>query len=415
MPDPDSSPPLQAVTAGREAIRSERRPQLLRWGGFCASGSSGTARCVSRISWRRRSMNPQLGYYARGTRQVGRGGDFFTSVSVGPLFGELLARRFLREWRESGSPRTLADHRMRRPRRHARRRHVSARSPDSIPMPLPRSNTSFPSRSPCSRRRSGRRFAGFRENRPLPHRSVANLRPIRCPASPSATNCSTRCPSTSSSGTPDGWRECRVAIDPDGDFIWETIAKSTIRACSPPSPRWEPISPTATAPKSARISANFLEPLDPLPRIRPAALARLRLRPPGILPSGPHVRHPAHLFQTPRRRKTRLDTPGEIDITAHVDFTAVAEAAIALGGQSRDVPEPRRMAHRNRPRLAARAWKEIPTPPLCASSKPSPTPPTSAAVSTCSNFPGNPTRSCRIRHPIPPPVRLTDGKFRLRD
>lgn len=47
---------------------------------------------------------PNLGYYARDTRQVGRGGDFFTSVSVGPVFGRLLARRFLREWHESGSP-----------------------------------------------------------------------------------------------------------------------------------------------------------------------------------------------------------------------------------------------------------------------------------------------------------------------
>lgn len=47
---------------------------------------------------------PGLGYYARGTRQVGRAGDFFTSVSVGPLFGQLLARRFLREWNKSGKP-----------------------------------------------------------------------------------------------------------------------------------------------------------------------------------------------------------------------------------------------------------------------------------------------------------------------
>jgi len=47
---------------------------------------------------------PGLGYYARGTRQVGRGGDFFTSVSVGPLFGQLLARRFIRHWRGSGRP-----------------------------------------------------------------------------------------------------------------------------------------------------------------------------------------------------------------------------------------------------------------------------------------------------------------------
>jgi SAM-dependent MidA family methyltransferase len=34
--------------------------------------------------------HPQLGYYARAARRSGRAGDFFTSVDVGPLFGELL-------------------------------------------------------------------------------------------------------------------------------------------------------------------------------------------------------------------------------------------------------------------------------------------------------------------------------------
>ena len=48
--------------------------------------------------------HPELGYYARQARQVGRGGDFFTSVSLGPLFGDLLARRFLRWWQEAGHP-----------------------------------------------------------------------------------------------------------------------------------------------------------------------------------------------------------------------------------------------------------------------------------------------------------------------
>ena len=33
----------------------------------------------------------QFGYYARAARRSGRAGDFFTSVDVGPLFGELLA------------------------------------------------------------------------------------------------------------------------------------------------------------------------------------------------------------------------------------------------------------------------------------------------------------------------------------
>ena len=35
--------------------------------------------------------HPQCGYYARSAQRSGRAGDFFTSVDVGPLFGELLA------------------------------------------------------------------------------------------------------------------------------------------------------------------------------------------------------------------------------------------------------------------------------------------------------------------------------------
>jgi SAM-dependent MidA family methyltransferase len=35
--------------------------------------------------------HPEHGYYARADRRSGRGGDFYTSVDVGPLFGEMLA------------------------------------------------------------------------------------------------------------------------------------------------------------------------------------------------------------------------------------------------------------------------------------------------------------------------------------
>src|SRR4029079_12222635 len=34
--------------------------------------------------------HPTLGYYARAAQRSGRAGDFFTSVDVGPLFGDLL-------------------------------------------------------------------------------------------------------------------------------------------------------------------------------------------------------------------------------------------------------------------------------------------------------------------------------------
>jgi SAM-dependent MidA family methyltransferase len=38
--------------------------------------------------------DPAHGYYNRNLQQIGKRGDFYTSVSVGPLFGELLATRF---------------------------------------------------------------------------------------------------------------------------------------------------------------------------------------------------------------------------------------------------------------------------------------------------------------------------------
>ncbi|HEY3384446.1 MAG TPA: hypothetical protein VGK32_22025, partial [Vicinamibacterales bacterium] len=35
--------------------------------------------------------HPEFGYYASSVQRSGRGGDFFTSVDLGSLFGELLA------------------------------------------------------------------------------------------------------------------------------------------------------------------------------------------------------------------------------------------------------------------------------------------------------------------------------------
>jgi SAM-dependent MidA family methyltransferase len=45
---------------------------------------------------------PGLGYYEK-QREIGRRGDFFTSVSVGPLFGELLACQFARWLAQEGN------------------------------------------------------------------------------------------------------------------------------------------------------------------------------------------------------------------------------------------------------------------------------------------------------------------------
>ncbi len=48
--------------------------------------------------------HPEHGYYARADRRSGRAGDFFTSVDVSPVFGELLAKQLEEMWRLIRSP-----------------------------------------------------------------------------------------------------------------------------------------------------------------------------------------------------------------------------------------------------------------------------------------------------------------------
>jgi SAM-dependent MidA family methyltransferase len=46
--------------------------------------------------------DPEAGYYASVPVRSGRGGDFYTSVDVGPVFGELVAAQLEEMWRISG-------------------------------------------------------------------------------------------------------------------------------------------------------------------------------------------------------------------------------------------------------------------------------------------------------------------------
>lgn len=49
--------------------------------------------------------HPELGYYASGRARIGQaGGDFYTNVSVGPIFGRVLAGQFWEMWERMGKP-----------------------------------------------------------------------------------------------------------------------------------------------------------------------------------------------------------------------------------------------------------------------------------------------------------------------
>jgi SAM-dependent MidA family methyltransferase len=48
--------------------------------------------------------HPEFGYYSSGQCVIGRRGDYFTNVSVGPLLGRLLAAQFAETWEILGRP-----------------------------------------------------------------------------------------------------------------------------------------------------------------------------------------------------------------------------------------------------------------------------------------------------------------------
>ena len=52
--------------------------------------------------------HPQHGYYGGGRARIGRRGDFYTSVSVGKIFGELMAKQFEEIWYRMNTPVSFA-------------------------------------------------------------------------------------------------------------------------------------------------------------------------------------------------------------------------------------------------------------------------------------------------------------------
>jgi SAM-dependent MidA family methyltransferase len=71
------------VESIRETIRAEG-PQSFAW------------------FMQRALYHPEHGYYSSGRCTIGREGDYFTNVSVGPLFGQLLALQFFEIWERLG-------------------------------------------------------------------------------------------------------------------------------------------------------------------------------------------------------------------------------------------------------------------------------------------------------------------------
>jgi len=271
--------------------------------------------------------DPEVGYYAAGSSQVGRGGDFFTSVSVGRLFGELLARRFAAWWRADGTPRpwrivecgahdgTLAADVL-----EALGRHEPAAMEQLeyvIPEPLPAlrdAQAKTLARWPGTVRLA---TDAAEIGNPMPGivfgNEVLDALPFHLVE------------------WRDAWHECRVAAAPAGGFTWAepvpVAADGRLAEVLRPLGRGFPMG------YRAEVRTCFQDFLAPLA----AAVSR------GLMVwidygfARPELYHPARTggtlrtFSKHRAGEDPLASPGEADITAHVDFTAVAEVSAALG------------------------------------------------------------------------------------
>ena len=328
MPDPDPLPPVSAgqpphayPIATHPATASLRRTLRER---IERDGPLGFADFMAAALY-----DPAHGYYARSTRQTGKAGDFFTSVSVGPVFGAVLARRLLQAWQDAGRPArwriiecgahdgTLAVDVLGTlsaldPRASAALEYV-------IPEPLPSlraaQRTTLQHYQKCVRVINDPLELAAA---PLPGVAFGNevLDALPCHLVERHAN---------------HWLECQVVLAPDGEFAWTTAAIADPALLEALAPLGD-LFPQGYRTEVRTCFQSFLTPLvDGL-------VSGLML----WIDYGfarPDYYHPdrtcgtLRTFANHRAGTNQLERPGATDITAHVDFTAVAEAALALGGR----------------------------------------------------------------------------------
>lgn len=263
--------------------------------------------------------DPEEGYYARPAGQVGRGGDFFTSVSAGPLFGRLLAE-FIAQWHFETVP-------------TGRWRVIEVGANDGslagdilsglealglgggveyvVIEPLPALAAALQKK--CGERLRVVESAAALADDPLPSfvlgNEVLDALPFHVIESDGRV-----------------WQEFGVVLEGE-DFAWSPLgpaADGLVKGI-----------PVFPAGYRTEVRSNFADFLAPLAGVMdggrmlwidygfPREDYYHESRTTGTL----------RTFSKHRAAENPLESPGEIDITAHVDFTAVREAIEALGGK----------------------------------------------------------------------------------
>jgi len=268
--------------------------------------------------------DPQHGYYGSGWAGVGRGGDFFTNVSVGPLFGRLLARQFAEIWTSLGEPPDFAI-----VEQGAHRGDFAAdvlgALRDLAPACLAATTYWIVEPLATLRQAQHEKLAKWAGPRVRWTESLDGLPPF------TGVHFSNELPDAFPVHRvvrrADGWRE--RGVDCDGTrFVFVDIPLST-DALNPA------LAHLPAVPEGYETEINLAA---------PAWIAEIAARFATRVHSGHRLRLPPPRYYRPERDQGTLSAyaghqrepdplarPGEIDLTAHVDFTSLAEAGIAAG------------------------------------------------------------------------------------
>ncbi len=263
--------------------------------------------------------DPQEGYYARHARQVGREGDFFTSVSVGPLFGRLLARH-IDAWHESaGRPRPWRIVEL-----GAHDGTLAADILDALADTPAAEGLEYATIEPLPRlaatqreKLGGRGIAAAVYSGPAP--LAADPRPGFLFANEVLDALPFHV--IESDGT--GWRELGVGLAPEGAFRWEKLGGF---------PGGPPLRPAGYRTEVRSGFEAFFRSLAPC-----LSRGRMLWIDYGFAAADYyHESRAQGTLRTYRRHRAGeapLEDPGGQDITAHVDFTAAAQALRDAGGE----------------------------------------------------------------------------------
>ena len=271
---------------------------------------------------------PGLGYYSAGARKFGAEGDFVTSPELGPTFAECIAQAVAPALRSS-----------------VRTAMFSNSAAAAAPSPKRRCGTSRALGVLPARYRILEPSADLRERQrtrlraALPPDVFARCRGSTCrrrqngAACCSPTRCSTRCRRRASSCMRARCYEEHVALAPDGGFA--------ARATSPPMPCCAPRCAMSSATSSAPFADGYRSEL--LPQL-PYWIQAVG----GLIEDGAMLfvdyGYPRREYYLPERNDGTLVChyrhrahgdpfflPGLQDLTAFVDFTALAEAGVNAG------------------------------------------------------------------------------------